>query len=63
MSTFFSLPIEKQMDELQLTPEVIYSLTTDGIPITVICGTTNGRIFLGGKDGSLFELVYQVSCM
>ncbi|XP_075223372.1 nuclear pore complex protein Nup154 isoform X2 [Lycorma delicatula] len=46
-------------DELHLTPDVIYSLSTDCISITTIAGTDNGRIFLGGKDGSLFEIMYQ----
>lgn len=46
-------------DELQLTPDTIYTLSTDGVPIRVIKGTKNGRIFLGGKDGNLYELVYR----
>lgn len=45
---------------MQLTPDTIYTLSTDGVPIRVIKGTKNGRIFLGGKDGNLYELVYRV---
>uniref|UniRef100_A0A0A9XMF7 Nuclear pore complex protein Nup155 n=1 Tax=Lygus hesperus TaxID=30085 RepID=A0A0A9XMF7_LYGHE len=48
-----------ELDELQLTPEVIYTLPTDGVPIKVIKGTDCGRIFLGGRDGCLYEIVYQ----
>ncbi|KAG8264438.1 hypothetical protein J6590_011729 [Homalodisca vitripennis] len=47
------------LTEIHLTPEIIYTLPTDGVPIGVITGTAMGRIFLGGKDGSLFEIHYQ----
>lgn len=45
--------------EMQLVPEPIFTVTTDGIGITTIANTSNGRIFLGGRDGSLFEICYQ----
>lgn len=51
--------VSRPLNELHLTPEIIYTLATDGIPVTVISSTENGRIFLGGKDGSLFEILYQ----
>lgn len=59
MMIFFS-NFAGELDELQLTPEIIYSVPTDGVPIKVIRGTENGRIFLGGRDGCLYEIVYQV---
>lgn len=46
---------------MQLVPEPIFTVTTDGIGITTIANTGNGRIFLGGRDGSLFEICYQVN--
>jgi nuclear pore complex protein Nup155 len=36
-----------------------YILPTDNNPIVSICGLPDGRIFMGGFDGSLFEFVYE----
>ncbi|KAL2622102.1 hypothetical protein R1flu_002307 [Riccia fluitans] len=41
---------------LQLLPE--YTLSTDGVTMTCITTTEQGRIFLGGRDGHLYELLY-----
>lgn len=46
--------------EIQLVPEPIFTVTTDGVGITTIANTNSGRIFLGGRNGSLFEIYYQV---
>lgn len=35
-----------------------YVLPTDSIPILSVCGTPDGRIFLGGYDGCLYEMTY-----
>lgn len=45
---------------MQLVPEPIFTVTTDGIGITTIANTSSGRIFLGGRNGSLYEIYYQV---
>lgn len=45
--------------EIQLVPEPIFTVTTDGIAITTIANTSSGRIFLGGRNGSLYEIHYQ----
>ncbi|XP_001605127.2 nuclear pore complex protein Nup155 isoform X2 [Nasonia vitripennis] len=45
--------------EMQLVPEPIFTVTTDGIAITTIANTSSGRIFLGGRNGSLYEIYYQ----
>ncbi|CAB0037630.1 unnamed protein product [Trichogramma brassicae] len=45
--------------EMQLVPEPIFTVTTDGIAITTIANTNSGRIFLGGRNGSLYEIYYQ----
>ncbi|KAJ8681583.1 hypothetical protein QAD02_017375 [Eretmocerus hayati] len=45
--------------EMQLVPEPIFTVTTDGIAITTIANTSTGRIFLGGRNGSLYEIYYQ----
>lgn len=45
---------------MQLVPEPIFTVATDGIGIATIANTNSGRIFLGGRNGSLFEIYYQV---
>lgn len=46
---------------MQLVPEPIFTVATDGIGITTIANTNSGRIFLGGRNGSLYEIYYQVN--
>ena len=36
-----------------------YTLPTDNIPIVSVCGLPDGRIFMGGYDGSLYEFDYE----
>ena len=36
-----------------------YVIPTDSVPILSICGSDDGRIFLGGYDGCLYEMVYE----
>ena len=36
-----------------------YVIPTDDVKINIITGTTNGRIFLGGSGGYVYELVYE----
>jgi nuclear pore complex protein Nup155 len=45
--------------DLLLVPDPIFRVPTDNVIMNVIRGTLDGRIFLGGKDGSLYEIVYQ----
>ncbi|KAK7492894.1 hypothetical protein BaRGS_00015841 [Batillaria attramentaria] len=45
--------------EMHLLPEPLYSIPTDSTYITAIAGTDCGRIFMAGKDGALYELIYQ----
>ena len=45
--------------EMHLQPEPLFSLPTDNVGMLDIQGTPEGRIFLGGKDGYLYEVVYQ----
>uniref|UniRef100_A0A669PJP2 Nuclear pore complex protein Nup155 n=1 Tax=Phasianus colchicus TaxID=9054 RepID=A0A669PJP2_PHACC len=44
---------------MQLLPDPLYSLPTDNTYISSITSTDNGRIFLAGKDGCLYEVAYQ----
>ncbi|XP_049273681.1 nuclear pore complex protein Nup155 [Rhipicephalus sanguineus] len=47
-----------QGDELLLQPEPVFTLSADGVPATCVVGSALGRIFLGGRDGCLYEIVY-----
>ncbi|XP_071451396.1 nuclear pore complex protein Nup154 [Hetaerina americana] len=50
---------EPQEKVLHLLPQPLAILPTDGVPVTSILGTPDGRIFLGSRDGNLFEVFYQ----
>uniref|UniRef100_A0A2C9M6L4 Nucleoporin Nup133/Nup155-like N-terminal domain-containing protein n=1 Tax=Biomphalaria glabrata TaxID=6526 RepID=A0A2C9M6L4_BIOGL len=45
--------------EMHLLPDPLFSIPTDGVYITSIVGSNNGRVFMAGKDGCLYELIYQ----
>ena len=50
-------------EEMHLLPEPLFAVPTDGAYVVSITGTANGRIFMGAKDGCIYEFVYQVfSC-
>ncbi|KFB48176.1 AGAP007999-PA-like protein [Anopheles sinensis] len=46
-------------EEMQLMSGPIFLLNTDQVAIMCVQGTDDGRIFLGGRDGCLYEIVYQ----
>lgn len=46
-------------DEIQLIPDPVFTLPTDGNTVTTIAATSCGRLFFGSKEGSLFEISYQ----
>ncbi|KAK2179646.1 hypothetical protein NP493_478g02009 [Ridgeia piscesae] len=45
--------------EMHLLPEPLFTVPTDNTHVLNITGTENGRIFMTGKDGCLYELAYQ----
>ena len=47
--------------EMHLHPNPVFSIPSDNIYMTCVTGTQSGRIFLGGKDGCVYEIAYQVS--
>ncbi|XP_077981190.1 nuclear pore complex protein Nup155-like [Glandiceps talaboti] len=60
----FSQPQQAFMDddslgEMHLLPEPLFSIPNDNVYMLDIVGTDKGRIFMAGKDGCLYELVYQ----
>lgn len=46
------------LSEMQLMSKPIFILNTD-VAITTVVGTSDQRIFLGGREGSLFEISYR----
>ncbi|CAH1175574.1 unnamed protein product [Phaedon cochleariae] len=56
--TFTDKPGENS-DEIQLIPDPVFTIPTDGSTISVVTGAEDGRIFFGTKEGSLFEICYQ----
>lgn len=48
------------MEEIQLIPDPVFTIPTDGATVSTITGTSEGRLFLGTKEGSLYEISYQV---
>ncbi|XP_034048068.1 nuclear pore complex protein Nup155 [Thalassophryne amazonica] len=44
---------------MQLLPDPLFSIPTDNTYIISITSTDLGRIFMAGKDGCLYEIVYQ----
>ncbi|XP_024539269.1 nuclear pore complex protein NUP155-like [Selaginella moellendorffii] len=44
--------------ELSLQPLPEYTVPTDGVTMTCVISTEKGRIFLGGRDGHIYELLY-----
>ncbi|KAJ4448862.1 hypothetical protein ANN_00253 [Periplaneta americana] len=59
-STYVSGPLG-QVEEMHLLPDPVFVLPTDGIAINTIASTSSGRIFLGGRDGCLYEVAYQAA--
>ncbi|KAK2140069.1 hypothetical protein LSH36_1494g00009 [Paralvinella palmiformis] len=45
--------------EMHLIPEPLFSIPSDNVHILSIRNADNGRIFMAGKDGCLYELHYQ----
>ncbi|XP_071953322.1 nuclear pore complex protein Nup155-like [Antedon mediterranea] len=45
--------------EMHLLPDPLFSIPTDNVYMLSIVGTASGRIFLAGKDGCIYEVVYQ----
>lgn len=58
-TSIISSPGHSVSDEMQLLNKPIFVLSTDNVSFNVIQGTANGRIFLGGRDGNLYEIMYQ----
>ena len=60
-STFSGSFSHDEFSEMHLHPNPVFSIPSDNIYMTCITGTQSGRIFMGGKDGCVYEVAYQVS--
>lgn len=49
------------LNELTITPLPGYSISSDGVTMCATACTPEGRIFLGGGDGHLYEVVYNLA--
>jgi len=50
------------VNEMRFSSQPVYSIPTDNLIInTLKASRLTGRIFMGGKDGSLYEFFYQVT--
>lgn len=54
-----SLGSTSPYDEMQLMNKPIFIVSTDNVAITTIVGSDDSRIFMGGRDGNLYEISYQ----
>ena len=57
--TFDNFTVSENEEEMQLLPEPLFTLSTDSTHMLCVKGTSSGRVFLGGKDGSLYEFGYK----
>ena len=57
---FLFLFPDGSLGEMHLLPEPLFNLPTDSTFMQSIAGTESGRIFMGGKDGCLYEFAYKV---
>lgn len=57
----FTEGADEDTDEIQLIPDPVFTIPTDGSTVCIITGTDDGRLFYGTKEGYLFEITYQVS--
>ncbi|XP_051971626.1 nuclear pore complex protein Nup155-like isoform X1 [Xyrauchen texanus] len=44
---------------MQLLPDPLYTIPTDNTYLLAVTSTDQGRIFMAGKDGCLYEVAYQ----
>jgi len=51
--------VESGAGEMHLLPEPLFTVPTDNVHMMSVCGSQDGRIFMAGKDGHLYELYYQ----
>ena len=45
------------LEELSILPLPDYSISSDNVTMCVVSSTPEGRIFLGGGDGHLYEII------
>ena len=57
---YFTLAVGSDcFGEMHLQPEPLFTIPSDNVNLLSIVGSRYGRIFAAGKDGCLYEIVYQ----
>lgn len=51
---------ETESVSVLLIPDPVAKISTDNVNLSVLASTSDGRLFLGGNDGCLYEIVYQL---
>lgn len=46
--------------EMHLLPDALFTMPLDGVVVTALTSTENGRVFFTARDGCLYEIEYQV---
>lgn len=49
--------------EINFDHDPLHTTATDNVVMSCIVGTDDGRVFMGGRDGSVYELLYEVSSL
>ena len=49
-----------RVEQLNLDADAHHVTATDNVAMTCLVGGPNGRIFMGGNDGCVYELQYEV---
>lgn len=57
-SSTTTIQLQDQYEEMQLMSKPIFVLNTENVAFTTITGTLDSRLFLGGRDGCLYEIAY-----
>ncbi|XP_030374096.1 nuclear pore complex protein Nup154-like [Scaptodrosophila lebanonensis] len=55
------LPENNECPQMKLMESPVFVLSNHNVPITAMQGSRDGRIFLAGRDGCLYEFHYQSS--
>ncbi|EDQ93055.1 uncharacterized protein MONBRDRAFT_22425 [Monosiga brevicollis MX1] len=45
--------------QMNMDPDALHRASTDNVAMTALVGGPNGRIFMGGNDGCVYELLYE----
>uniref|UniRef100_A0A6G1SEV7 Nuclear pore complex protein Nup155 n=1 Tax=Aceria tosichella TaxID=561515 RepID=A0A6G1SEV7_9ACAR len=53
------VPGGSSLTSFLLIPDPLFKISTENVILSVVAGTDDGRIFISGNDGCLYEIFYQ----